>query len=575
MTGKVKKSIAFMLVLAMMFIMLTACATNDTKTTEATKTPASTTVADATTAASTETEEVKPEVKNAEVIRIGTTYANTPFNTATSDGAFGRVNYNSFVRLNLCRFDENGVLTGDGCFFKSWDISEDNTSLIVEFAPLDALYWHDGNPVTTDDVLFTFDFYKENKHTWFMKVEDVEILSDTSMKISFDSSCAFSFLNQITLMYTIMPKHIWENVEDPSSYTEADAAIGCGPFKFVSNDPDAQISYYEAVENYPIGDITVNRVQIHSLENQAAIAMALVNDEIDVMYAYSASLDPTLLTLIDAEENLDRGESQNSATYQLIFGFNNFPTNDKDFRMAVRYALDYNLFSDYLTGGFGTPANQGAISPSALGYNGTLPINAQDIEKSKQILDDAGFVDTDGDGMRELPDGSEMNVMVALQGSNETYKRMAEILETNLAAVGIRVTVDEETISNPDHMTKLRMEGTYELYLGMTTVGIAVWTGIVAYIAAITMTSSQRFGTYADPAYLKAYDDMMTARNYDEYIAAIQIAQQMNVDECPGIALAIMQSFFPYRTDHVTGWTNYPAWGVINGSTWYTAVSAE
>ena len=561
-----KKIISLILALAMVLAMASACAKTDE--------PVATPTPDVSDTVSPTVEPIA-EVKNAEVIRIGTTYANTPFNTATSDGAFGRVNYNSFVRLNLVRFDENGTLTGDGCFFKSWEPSEDNTTLVVEFAPLGDLYWHDGQPVTTDDVLFTFDFYAANNHTWFMKVTDVELLSDTSIKISFDSACAFSFLNQITLMYTIMPKHIWESVEEPAKYTEPAAAIGCGPFRFVSNDADAQISYYEAMENYPIGDITVNSVEIHSFENQSAIVMALANDEIDVMYGYSAGLDPTLLALVDPEPSLDRGESQNSATYQLIFGFNNYPTNDKDFRMAVRYALDYDLFSDYLTGGYGTPANQGAISPSALGHNASLPVNAQDIERSKQILDDAGFVDTNGDGIRELPNGGEMNVMVALQGTNETYKRMAEILQTNLAAVGIKVTVDEETISNPDHMTKLRMEGTYELYLGMTTVGIAAWTGIVAYIAAITMTSSQRFGTFADPAYLKTYDDMMTARNYDEYIAAITTAQQMNVDEAPGIALAIMQTFYPYRTDHVTGWTNYPAWGVINGSTWYTAVSAE
>ena len=564
---RMKKVVSLVLILAVVLATLSGC------TTPAANEPTTTT--SNVTATTTPEQPTADAVKNAELIRIGTTYANTPFNTSNQDGAFGRINYNSFVRLNLCRFDENGVLTGDGCFFKSWEPSADNTSLIVNFAPLDGLYWHDGVPVTTDDVLYTFDFYKANKQTWFMKVTDVELLSDTSLKISFDSACAFSFLNQITLMYTIMPKHIWEKVEDAAKYSEPDAAVGCGPFRFVSNDPDAQISYYEAVENYPIGDITVNRVEIHSFENQSALMMAMVNDEIDVMYAYSASLDPTLLGLADADASIDRGESQNSATYQLIFGFNNYPTNDKDFRMAVRYALDYSLFSDYLTGGYGTPANQGAVSPSALGYNADLPVNAQDIDRAKKILDEAGFVDVNGDGMRELPDGNTMNVMVALQSGNETYKRMAEILQTNLAAVGIAVTVDEETISNPDHMTKLRMEGTYELYLGMTTVGIASWTGITAYIAAITMTSSQRFGTYADPAYLQAYDDMMTARNYEEYIAAITTAQQMNADECPGIALAIMQTFYPYRNDHVTGWTNYPAWGVINGATWYTAVSAE
>ena len=47
----------------------------------------------------------------------------------------------------------------------------------------------------------------------------------------------------------------------------------------------------------------------------------------------------------------------------------------------------------------------------------------------------------------------------------------------------------------------------------------------------------------------------------------------MNSEEAPGIALAIMKTYFPYRTDKITGWVNYPSRGVINGETWYKAVA--
>jgi len=559
-----QRLISLIIALALAMAMLAACGGGDPTTTDNPTPPP--------TGAGSDSEITADPVsatKNVSVIRIGTTYANTPFNTSNQDGAFGRMNYNSFVRLNLWRFDDEGRLTGDGCFFKSWEVSEDNTELVLNFDPLGELYWHDGVPVTIDDVVFTFNFYKDIKMTWFQRITAVEVLNGTSIKLIFDNEYAFSFMHQVTLMYSLMPKHIWEGVEDVNSFNEPAAAISCGPFRFVRNDPDAQISYYEAVENYPIGDISVDAVELKSYDSQASLMMAMTNDEIDVMFGYSASLDPTLLGMVDGAPSINRGESQNSATYQLIFGFNNYPTNDKDFRLAVRYALDYELFCNYLSGGYGSVALQGAVSPSVLGYDAALPANSQDIELSKKTLDDAGFVDVDGDGMRELPDGSTMNVMVALQGSNETYKRLAEILQTNLAAVGIRVTVDEETISNPDHMTKLRMEGTYELYLGMTTVGIASWTGITGYIAAITMTSSQRFGTYADPTYLAAYDAMTYSKSYDEYISAFKSAQRMNSDEAPGIALAITQTFYPYRTDRILGWENYPAWGVLHAGTWY------
>lgn len=508
-----------------------------------------------------------------EVLRIGTTYKNDGYSAMNSESAYGRLNYHSFSQLNLWRFDEEGKLTGDGCFFKKWEISDDNRQVTLHFDPLGSLKWHDGEPVTIEDVLFTFDYYKQQNMTWFLKITSVDQIDDTSIRLNFDDSEAFAFMNEATLSYYILPKHIWENVTESKKYTEPNAAVGCGPYKFVSADEDAQTSYYEAVSDYPLGEITVDKVELKSFDNQSSLIMAMQSGEIDVMYGYSSSLDTTLLPTIESDPNIDPGESLNSATYQIVFGFNQYPTNDLNFRKAVRYALDYELLAQSIGGGHGQIANEGAVSPACLGYDSSLPENKRDLKKATELLDQAGFVDKDGDGMRELPDGSPMNVKIALQGSTEIYKRIAEMLQTNLAEAGIRVSVDEQTISNPDYTKQLRTNSAYEIYLGMTTVGIASWTGIASYIADITMTSNQHFGTYADPAYLDAYSGMMKSENYDEYSAAFKDIQKMNAEQAPGIALAIMKTYFPYRTDKITGWVNYPSRGVINGETWYKAVA--
>jgi len=100
-------------------------------------------------------------------------------------------------------------------------------------------------------------------------------------------------------------------------------------------------------------------------------------------------------------------------------------------------------------------------------------------------LDEADYQDTDSDGVRELPDGSPMDVKIALQSGNETYQRIAEILTNHLAEVGIRVSVDEETISKSDYTNQLRNDGVYEIYIGQTTTGCAQWTGVVNYVADI------------------------------------------------------------------------------------------
>lgn len=512
------------------------------------------------------------ETEHVKTLRIGTTYENESFSVWTTAGAFGRMNYHSFTNLCFWSFDENNELSTEGTFFRGWEISEDNTVLTLNY-DLTNLYWHDGQPVTDEDVIFSMNFWTARNYPLFLHFTNIEVPETGKIELTFDTPMAFSFLNQTSQMYFIMPEHIWGDVEDPASYDGDDKSIGCGPFKLVNIDYDAQVSYYEAVENYPLGEVTVDSVELHSYDNEASLIQAMINNEIDVMYGYSNGLDTTLLPLIENIEEIDPGQSLNSATYQIMFGFNQYPTSELPIRQAVSYALDYELLCSTLGGEYGQIASTGAVSPACLGYDESLPMNTHDVEKAAQILDEAGYTDINGDGYRELPDGAEMSIRIGLQNANDLYKRNAEIIQTNLAEVGIRAVVDEETISNADYRTAQRMDGQYEIWLSQTTSGMATWGGVAHYAAAVTITSGQRFGTYADPEYLAAYDAMSQSKNYDEYVAAFQNIQRMNSEDIPVIALAVESIFYPYRTDAITGWINYPSRGVINTSTWYNAVA--
>ena len=559
-----KKLIALLLCLSMVITLFAGCGSS--KAEEAAPPTAEKAPAAAETVAA------EPEVKHVEVLRIGTTYANESFSVWTTNGAFGRMNYHSFTNLCFWSFDENNELDTDGTFFRSWEISEDNTVLTLNYDLTD-LYWHDGTPVSDADVLFSMNFWTARKYPLFLHFTNLEILETGKIQLTVDTPMAFSFLNQTSQMYFIMPEHIWGNVEDPNTYDEADKSIGCGPFKLVDIDYDAQVSYYEAVENYPLGEVTVDKVELHSYDNEASLIQAMINNEIDVMYGYSNGLDTTLLPLIENIDVIDAGQSLNSATYQMMFGFNQYPTDQLPIRQAVAYSLDYELLCSTLGGDYGQIASTGAVSPACLGYDDSLPMNSRDLDKAAKVLDEAGYVDVDGDGFRELPDGEQMSIRIGLQSVNDLYKRNAEIIQTNLAEVGIRAVVDEETISNADYRTAQRMEGQYDMWLSMTTSGMATWGGVAHYAASVTITSGQRFGTYADPDYLAAYNAMSESTNYDEYVAAFKDIQRMNYEDIPVIAFAVESIFYPYRTDAITGWTNYPARGVINTSTWYTAVA--
>ena len=117
-------------------------------------------------------------------------------------------------------------LSGSGCLFQDWEISEDDTQLLLSY-DLEGLEWHDGQPVTSEDILFTFDFYKAQNYPLFLHVSDVQVLEEGKLQVTFDEPMAFSFMNQTTLMYHLMPEHIWGKVENPAEYGGEDMSIGC------------------------------------------------------------------------------------------------------------------------------------------------------------------------------------------------------------------------------------------------------------------------------------------------------------------------------------------------------------
>ncbi|MGL5693935.1 MAG: ABC transporter substrate-binding protein, partial [Peptostreptococcaceae bacterium] len=448
-----------------------------------------------------------------EVFKIGTTAPNDVFNATVQGSAYGRMNYNSFSQINFFERNENGEIAPG--FIQSWEISEDGKELTLNFPKEGEVLFHDGKPVRAEDVKFSFEYYRDvmNK-VWFKKIESLELTSDTQMKVKFDSNYAFSFLNETNLQYYVLGEHIWKDIEDPMNYTGEDASIGAGPYKLTSIDKDAQISNYEAVDNYFKGEQTIEKVVVKSYDTHEALLMAMQNGDIDAMNDYSNGIESTLIGTVENNKEVDMGESLNPAAYHMVFGFNKYPTNDLSFRKAVREALDYDLLSNMINGKYGEVANTGAVSPVNIGHDDSLPKNKQNIEEAKKILDEAGFKDINNDGFRELPDGKEMDVKIA-QSGNDLYLRIGEVVINNLESIGIKATMDEKCISNDDYTTELRNKGEYEIYLGMTTVGRAQWTGVVNYVADIM--SNKKWGTYADKEYLEAYNGMLYAENYDQY----------------------------------------------------------
>ena len=518
--------------------------------------------------------------KHVENLVIGTTMANNTFNIVGQADTFGRINYVNFCRANWVYEAADGSL--QPFFFTSFEISEDGTTL--DFTYPTTAVWSDGEKVTWDDIDFTFRFLKDTaKNTSLIHLVSVEQTGEGSGRMTFSGPDVYGWLSGSAMTQGVLPKHVWEKFEgsdEYKNYNEPDAAVGCGPYKLVSYDVDAQVSYYEAIpENDYHGEITVDSVTIKTYADQTAIMMALNAGEIDCYYAYSSPIDATLIDLI-ADDAVDSGESIYAGEDQITFGMTRPAGSDYQFRLAVTKAMDWNLLTDVIGGGYGEVPRAGIIPPTCNGYLDGLPQFQQDTAEAEKILDEAGYKDVNGDGFREFPDGSEMKILIVPQYSKkmDLRNRIAEVLIDNLKAVGVNAYVDQEIIVSSEIWESNIQDGNYDIAIGYTTAGVARHTSAFRYYVYEPKPGTERsaswlWGTYTDPTFNETIWRMLSAPSQEEYVSCIQWLQQEAADTLFGCALSWTSCFYPYRTDKYEGWYNRPSWGVVNDELWFTLTS--
>lgn len=545
------KRILTLLLIALMVVQLAACSGG-------TETPATDDAG--TSDVSIQTEEA--------VLRIGTTATHTTFNLFDQSGAYGKLNLERFGQEPLIGMDETGEITPG--FFQTYEINDENNTVVFTF-PTDAKF-QDGTTITLEDVLFSMESWMSK---WKGRGYNVEVTDsdEGTITCTLDANSAYSWLSYGAGQCYIAPYHIWKDVEgDYAKYTGDDASIGAGPYRFVSYDEAAQVSYYEAFEDYYLGAPTIKKVELHSYSSPENLAMAIKNGEVDAMYNYASPIPSTIIDVLRDVDNVDVGQSNYSGNYQLTFGFNAQPTADQAFRDAVYYALDYTLMATTIGGSEAVPAHKGMIPAGNKGYVDGYPVNTRDLEQADTILDEAGYLDVNGDGIREDKNGNTMVVSILPQsGKNEMMSRLAEVVINNLADVGIQCALDEEAVRNDDiFKQRTQVDKNYQLYVGYTTPGVADYRTSAFYILP---EPYYQVGTFDDPDYVNAYIDLQAANDLEAYNAAVARIQEINAEKVPLIALAWEQSYFPYRTDRFTGWENWPSTGVINQDTWFTVTA--
>jgi len=454
------------------------------------------------------------------------------------------------------------------CLAEDWDISQDGRS--IRFYLVENATWHDGKPVTSEDVAFTLDYYAEKLTSysggyWLSEYLDhVEVIDDYTLEVFFTEPVALVTLNTQMLPH-ILPKHVWESVDDPLEYGGEDALIGCGPFIFERYDKDAGIVYFKANHDYFAGTPSVNEIEWCYFRTLDTLLLALKEGDIDAQLEYYKPVSGVYAADLIKSENVELGAIPDvGVPLYLGFGYQHYPTDVKEFRQAVSYAIDYQAIVDMIMAGYGEIAGKGYTPPTVPGHNFDLPKLEHNLTKAEEILDDAGFVDLDGDGLREAPDGSELRIPITPIPKTNLI-RAAEVIDRQLEKVGLDTYVDI-----------LSMESAWNRLYGDRDYYMVVWYTVPygmlkggAGGATDFVDIPGFYGTCTDSKIVELCEDAMYAKNPEEASDALYEIQEYVAEEQPIIALVWGDAIYPYRTDRWEGWVPMYGYGPANYWTWF------
>ncbi len=447
-----------------------------------------------------------------------------------------------------------------------WSISDDSTEFT--FTIRDDAAWHDGEPVTAEDVAFSIEYYRDRDPQAGWMQEVVEEVNVDGNDVTLHLARPYGNLMTEFMTYSVIPEHIWGDVEDPLTYDGEDKVIGSGPFEFVSWDEAAGIFVFEVNDSYP-GDITVDRLEVHVFRTMDALVMALQSGQIDTWWDYSGEFPYTHVPPLLKSGDIEFA----TATFlgvpaALGFNLEREPISDRTFREAISYAINYRQIADLVFAGYGSVPTYGFIPRTHPNFNDSIDSLAYDPGVAGELLDSLGMVDTDGDGVREDGSGDDVQLTLLTRGDKASIVRTTELVAANLRDVGIACDVNAIDTST---WIATKDEGEYDLvFFRATPWGTLMHAANASGYFDVRRTGAGVLHNLSAAEYLEACDARLATAIPEEQEALDLKLQELHEEYLPGIALVWIDSVYPYRE----GWDNWTIdhiyGGVVNSFSWFT-----
>jgi len=347
-----------------------------------------------------------------------------------SDGASGEVN--GLVYNGLVDVDKNQQLIGG--LAESWEVSPDN--LKITFHLRKGVLWHDGVPFTSADVLFTYRLYIDpNVPTAYAEryrqVQKAEAPDPYTFIVTYEKPLAPAL---ISWAVAIHPKHLLENTDVTKSPLSR-KPVGTGPFIFKDWVPGEKI-VLEANPSYFEGRPYLKRVVFRIIPDPTTMFLEMKTGGLDHMgltpIQYARQTDNFAF-----KRDFRKYRYPASAYTYLGYNLRRPLFKDKRVRQALSYAIDKKEIVEGVLFGLGQVAS-GPYKPGSWPYNPNVRRYDYNPERARGLLAEAGWRDSDGDGLLDR-DGRPFSFVIVTNQGNDERAKAGEIIQRRLREVGIEV----------------------------------------------------------------------------------------------------------------------------------------
>ncbi|MBI4772727.1 MAG: peptide-binding protein [Deltaproteobacteria bacterium] len=338
------------------------------------------------------------------------------------------------VYNGLVKYDKDINLVGD--LAEKWNISEDGT--VIDFHLRKGVKWHDGSPFTAEDALFTYKVMIDPKTPTayaddFLQVQKAELIDSYTMRVTYKRPFAPALASW---GMGVAPKHLLEGKDITQSPLVRDP-VGTGPYLFERWITGREI-VLRANPNYFEGRPYISESKTRIIPDSATMFLELEAGGIDLMGL--TPIQYTRQTVSDQwKKRFNKYSYLASAYTYLGYNLEDSKFKDKRVRQAISYAVNKQELIDGVLLGLGEAAS-GPFKPGTWPYNPDVKPYAYNPERAKELLREAGWEDTDGDGLLDK-DGEPFRFTILTNQGNESRQKTGVIIQFSLKAIGIEVQV--------------------------------------------------------------------------------------------------------------------------------------